>query len=54
MVLQKRKISQNILQDIGGDPIVESFIRIGPGIEEGEPSLCGGAPMAVIPAGGLP
>jgi hypothetical protein len=26
------------------------FIRIGPGIEEGEPSLCGGAPMAVIPS----
>ena len=25
------------------------FIRIGPGIEEGEPSLCGGASMAVIP-----
>ena len=29
-----------------------SFIRIGPGIEEGERSSCG-APMAVIP-GGLP
>ena len=28
-----------------------SFIRIGPGIEEGEPSLCGGAPRAVIPGG---
>ena len=28
-----------------------SFIRIGPGMEEGEPSLCGGAPSAVIPAG---
>ena len=32
---------------------MESFTRIGPGIEEGEPSSCGGAPMAVIP-GGLP
>jgi hypothetical protein len=31
---------------------VGSFIRIGPGIEEGEPSLCGGAPSkAVIPGG---
>jgi hypothetical protein len=30
---------------------VGSFIRIGPGIEEGEPSLCGGAPRAVIPGG---
>jgi hypothetical protein len=30
---------------------VESFIRIAPGIEEGEPSLCGGAPRAVIPGG---
>ena len=28
-----------------------SFIRIGLGIEEGESSLCGGAPMAVIPNG---
>ena len=28
-----------------------SFIRIGPGIEEDEPSLCGGAPWAVIPGG---
>jgi hypothetical protein len=27
---------------------VGSFIRIGPGIEEGEPSPCGGAPMAVV------
>jgi hypothetical protein len=30
---------------------VGSFIRIIPGIEEGEPSLCGGAPRAVIPGG---
>ena len=28
-----------------------SFIRIGLGIEEGESSLCGGAPRAVIPDG---
>ena len=28
-----------------------SFIRIGPGIEEGEPSLCVGAPRTVIPGG---
>ena len=28
-----------------------SFIRIGPDIEEDEPSLCGGAPWAVIPGG---
>ena len=28
-----------------------SFIRIGQGIEENEPSLCGGAPRAVIPDG---
>ena len=28
-----------------------SFIRIGLGIEEGESSLCGGAPRAVIPGG---
>jgi hypothetical protein len=30
---------------------VGSFIRIGPGIEEGEPSVYGGAPRAVIPGG---
>jgi hypothetical protein len=30
---------------------VGSFIRIGLGIEEGESSLCGGAPRAVIPDG---
>jgi hypothetical protein len=30
---------------------VGSFIRIGLGIEEGESSLCGGAPRAVIPGG---
>jgi hypothetical protein len=30
---------------------VGSFIRIGPGIEEGAPGLCGGAPRAVIPSG---
>jgi hypothetical protein len=28
---------------------VGNFIRIRLGIEEGEPSLCGGAPRAVIP-----
>jgi hypothetical protein len=28
-----------------------SFIRIRPGIEKGEPSVCGGAPRAVIPGG---
>ena len=28
-----------------------SFIRIGPGIEEGEPSSCGGAPMGVVLGG---
>ena len=28
-----------------------SFIRIGPGIEEGEPSSCGGAPRGVVPGG---
>jgi hypothetical protein len=32
---------------------VGSSIRIGPGIEEGEPSLCGDAPGAVIPDGVL-
>ena len=28
-----------------------SFIRIGPGIEEGEPSSCGGAPRDVVLGG---
>jgi hypothetical protein len=30
---------------------VGSFIRIGPGIEEGEPSSCGGAPRGVVLGG---
>jgi hypothetical protein len=30
---------------------VGSFIRIGPGIEEGQPSSCGGAPRGVVLGG---